>query len=97
MSIESFLTFILLIQYICFQIQKSIIVTKKKKKFIISFLYGREEPSQVCVVPNEKLHSSVGRWLRLCLGGGMGSNPVTALILSGVFSAIANITARLQR
>ena len=26
----------------------------------------------------------------------MGSNPVTALILSGVFSAIANITARLQ-
>ena len=26
---------------------------KKEKKFIISFLYGREEPSQVCVVPNE--------------------------------------------
>ena len=26
---------------------------KKEKKIIISFLYGREEPSQVCLVPNE--------------------------------------------
>ena len=53
MSIESFLTFIWLIQYICYQIQKKYNSYKKEKKFIISFLYGREEPSQVCLVPNE--------------------------------------------